>query len=701
MTRENGQIRRMQAKTGEQQGLGLTEAITASQNYLLSQQTPQGYWQAELESNVTITAEIILLHKIWGSDRHRNIHKAEPYLRSQQGKHGGWELYYGDGGDLSTSVEAYMALRLLGVSSEDPALVRAKKFILSRGGITKTRIFTKLHLALIGSYNWAGIPSIPPAIMLLPSVKLELPNPFDSEPFFSTHTLSIYEMSSWARSSTVPLLIVFDRQPVFPIEPKIKLDELYAEGIDKAQYELPKNGDWSDIFLTFDSLFKLAQDWNLMPWREEGLKAAEKWIIERQEATGDWGGIIPAMLNSLLALKCLDYDVADPIVQRGLEAIDNFTIETEDSYRVQACVSPVWDTALVMRSLIDSGLTPNHPAVVKGGKWLLSKQILDYGDWAVKNTEGKPGGWAFEFDNRFYPDVDDTAAVVMTLAAIETDNEPLKQQAMKRAINWISTMQCKPGGWAAFDIDNDQDWLNMIPYGDLKAMIDPNTADVTARVLEMVGKLQNSSLSPELYASLTPKHLQRAIAYLIREQEADGSWFGRWGVNYIYGTSGVLSALCLVASEEHRDSILRGSQWLVQSQNPDGGWGETCESYKNKSLKGKGNSTVSQTAWALIGLLATGEATGEYAWSSIDQGIAFLTRNQKTDGSWEEDYFTGTGFPNHFYIRYHLYYQHFPLTALGRYRVALQKRTELKLPIQLPDPDYALIDEQELENKRS
>jgi squalene-hopene/tetraprenyl-beta-curcumene cyclase len=661
----------------------LEAAIAASQNYLLSKQYSDGYWWAELESNVTITSEAILLHKIWGTDKDRPLHKAETYLRSQQRDHGGWELYYGDGGDLSTSVETYMALRLLGVPATDPVLLKAKQFILSRGGVTKTRIFTKFHLALIGCYSWRGIPSIPPAIMLLPSLKVEIPNPFGSEPFFSGHTFSIYEMSSWARGSTVPLLIVFDRKPVYLVEPTITLDELYVEGVSNAKYELPQKSDWTDLFLTLDNTFKLAENWNLMPFREEGIKAAEKWVLERQEATGDWGGIIPAMLNSMLALRALGYDVGDPYVQRGLKAIDNFAIEDEDTYRMQACVSPVWDTGLVMRSLVDSGMSPDHPALVKAGEWLLDKQILSYGDWEVKNPQGKPGAWAFEFDNRFYPDVDDTAVVVMALNMIQMPNQRLKQQAISRSVEWISTMQCKPGGWAAFDIDNDQDWLNAVPYGDLKAMIDPNTADVTARVLEMLGRLRGSSIDPEIFAALTPERVEKAIAYLIREQESDGSWFGRWGVNYIYGTSGVLAALALVAPDRHRQSIQRGVEWLVQSQNPDGGWGETCESYKDASLKGKGDSTASQTAWAVIGLLAAGDGIGEYAWEVIDRGIKYLIQTQGEDGTWNEDHFTGTGFPGHFYLKYHLYQQHFPLTALGRYRVSSSQRSELRVPLTL------------------
>ncbi|XHX81182.1 MAG: squalene--hopene cyclase [Stenomitos frigidus ULC029] len=640
--------------------IAVDEAIARSQNYLLSLQHPDGYWWAELESNVTITAEVVLLHKLWGTDKTRPLHKIEAYLRSQQREQGGWELFYGDGGELSTSVEAYMALRLLGVPATDPALEKARSFILQKGGISKTRIFTKFHLGLIGCYDWRGLPSIPSWVMLLP----------DAFP------VNIYELSSWARGSTVPLLIVFDRKPVYIMEPAINLDELYAEGRSNARFELPRQGDWTDLFVHLDGAFKLAEDLNLVPFRQEGIDAAEKWVLERQEATGDWGGIIPAMLNSLLALRALDYNVADPIVDRGLKAVDNFALETDAHYWIQPCISPVWDTALVMRSLVDSGLAPAHPALVRGGEWLLEKQILDYGDWAVKNRKGKPGAWAFEFDNRFYPDVDDSAVVVMALCAVQLPNEALKQAAIDRAVDWIATMQCTPGGWAAFDLNNDQDWLNAIPYGDLKAMIDPNTADVTARVLEMVGKLERLKakglrLNEEVLSSfiLHPSSLNQALAYLRAEQEPEGCWFGRWGVNYIYGTSGVLAALSLVAPETHRREIERGASWLVSCQNTDGGWGETCFSYNDPSLKGQGTSTASQTAWALIGLMAAGDATGTYAMAVLDRGIQYLLQTQQTDGTWDEDYFTGTGFPCHFYLKYHLYQQHFPLTAIGRYRL--------------------------------
>lgn len=621
----------------------VVDAIAASQKHLLSIQNPDGYWWAELESNVTITSEAVLLHKIWGTEKTRPLHKVENYLRSQQREHGGWELFYGDGGDLNTTVEAYMALRLLGVPATDTALLKAKSLILAKGGISKTRIFTKLHLALIGCYNWRGLPSLPPWVMLLP------------DNFF----FNIYELSSWARSSTVPLLIVFDRKPIFNIDQPINLDELYAEGIENVVWQLPKNGDWSDIFNILDDGFKLAESINFVPFRNEGIKAAEKWILERQEVTGDWGGIIPAMLNSLLALKCLDYDANDPVIERGLKAVDNFAIETENSYCVQPCVSPVWDTAWAIRALIDSGFAPNDPAIVKAGQWLIEKQILDYGDWNVKNKQGKPGAWAFEFENRFYPDVDDSAVVVMALHQAKLRNEELKKQAIDRALNWIATMQCKPGGWAAFDLDNDQEWLNSVPYGDLKAMIDPNTADVTARVLEMLGACN---------LSIPANNLEKSLDYLLKEQEIEGCWFGRWGVNYIYGTSGVLSALALINPLKYARDINQGAAWLVKVQNSDGGWGETCFSYNDPSLKGKGDSTASQTAWALIGLIAAGEATDKLAIDSIEKGINYLLETQKLDGTWDEEYFTGTGFPCHFYLKYHLYQQYFPLMALGRYQ---------------------------------
>ncbi len=630
--------------------LALKQGIAAAQKHLLSLQKPEGYWWADLESNVSMTAETVLLRTLWGTTDALPLAKVENYLRSHQRSHGGWELFYGDGGNLSVSIEAYMGLRLLGVPASDPALSKAKTFILAQGGISRSRIFTKFHLAMIGCYSWQGLPSLPPWVMLL------------QPPF----PVNIYELSSWARGSTVPLLIVFDKKPVHRVSPAFNLNELYAEGIENAQWKLPENGDWSDVFLLLDQGFKLAESLNLVPFREQGVQQAENWIIERQEATGDWAGIIPAMLNSMLALYALDYDVNDPVVHRGFQALDRFAVETTDTYWIQPCVSPVWDTAFAIRALTESGLS-DSAAMVKAGEWLLEKQIIDYGDWAVKNPHGRPGGWAFEFENRFYPDVDDTAVVVMALDAIALPNESLKQAAIARGVDWVASMQCKTDGWAAFDIDNDQDWLNAMPYGDLKAMIDPSTADVTARVIEMQGRL---SLNGCAIARLSNKRETDGLRYLVEQQESDGSWFGRWGVNYIYGTSGALAALTLADPKRYQREIMRGALWLVSVQNDDGGWGETCESYNNSQLKGQGNSTASQTAWALLGLIDTEASFGpdtRYS-GSIRSGIRYLLDTQKEDGSWAEIEHTGTGFPEHFYLRYCLYPLVFPLMALGRYR---------------------------------
>jgi squalene-hopene/tetraprenyl-beta-curcumene cyclase len=628
-------------------------AIRKATEALFRRQHADGHWWAELQSNVTITAEVILLHQIWGrSDRVPKAH-AENYFRREQREHGGWELAYGDGGDLSTSVEAYMALRMLGIPADDPALERARSFILARGGISKTRIFTKMHLALVGAYAWAGLPSLPPALMMLP----------DRFPF------SIYELSSWARGSTVPLIVVFDAKPVYG--PVLDLDELYAEGRDNVRFVLPDaDGPFEQFFTNLDAVFKFGERLGIVPFRNEGIRRAERWTVMRQEATGDWGGIIPAMLNAMLALKALGYPANDPVVERGWEAIDIFTIDDADAYRVQPCISPVWDTGLAVRALVDAGVARNDERLVRAVTWLMSKQIVNvHGDWAVKNRTGKPGGWAFEFENAWYPDVDDTAVVVMALAAVDHPDAERVRGSIVRGAQWAASMQCKNGGWGAFDVDNDQAWLNRIPYGDLKAMIDPATADVTARVIEMT-----------LRANVTEfdrARFERGLAYLLGEQEADGAWWGRWGINYIYGTSGALVALGPARADFAIDrAVVRGAVWLRSVQNDDGGWGETTATYKDPSLRGTGPSTASQTAWALLGMIATVDrlpALRPEFMPAIDRGVDYLLKTQRPDGNWNEPEFTGTGFPNQFYLNYHQYRLHFPLSALGRYQALRQR----------------------------
>jgi squalene-hopene/tetraprenyl-beta-curcumene cyclase len=635
-------------ETGEPAARPLDAAIARAVDALFAQQDPAGFWWAELQSNVSITAEVLLLHHVWETFERVPRAASERYFRGEQREHGGWELAYGDGGDLSVSVEAYMALRMLGVDAADPALRRARAFILERGGITRARIFTKMHLALVGAYEWAGLPALPPWLMLLPE----------------RGPLSIYDLSSWARGSTVPLILLFDRKPVYG--PPLDLDELYAEGRDRARFALPRGNDVVEHFFNgADSVLKWAERVGIVLFRRHGLERAERWTVERQEHTGDWGGIIPAMLNALLGLRAIGYDAADPVIVRGFAAVDGFTVTAGGAYRVQPCISPVWDTGLAVRALADAGVRRDDPRLIRAVSWLLDKQIVArYGDWAVKNRAGKPGGWAFEFENAWYPDVDDTAVVAMALAAVDHPEPQRVRDAIARAAQWVATMQCTTGGWGAFDVDNDKEWLNRIPYGDLKAMIDPSTADVSARVLEMIVRCRLGDFDEARF--------QHALTFLLSEQERDGAWFGRWGVNYVYGTSGALAALgptrpTLRAIDE---AVVRGAVWLKSVQQTDGGWGETTASYRDPARRGIGPATASQTAWALIGLLACVERLPQVAHTfenALERGVDYLLRTQQADGNWDEPEFTGTGFPNHFYLNYHLYRLHFPLTALGRY----------------------------------
>nr|BAU19343.1 hop-17(21)-ene synthase [Leptochilus pothifolius] len=653
----------------------LDEAIKRTQDFLLSQQYPEGYWWGELEGNVTIASHTIILYKILGIEKNYPLHKFERYLRRMQCSHGGWEFFYGDGGYLSGAIEAYMALRLLGVPQSDPALQKALKVILDGGGVTKARIFTKICLALLGCFDWRGLPSLPAWVSLCPAWFLS----------------SMYETACWARGCVVPLLVIFDKKPVFKVSPEVSFDELYAEGRAHARKTIPFSGDWtSKFFIAVDRIFKMMERFGVVPFRQWGLREAEKWMLQRQEASGDFIGQYPPMFYSLVCMKTLGYETTEPVVQRALLSLKRFTIETEKECWVQASISPVWDTALIVRALAESGIPPDHPALQKAGQWLLQKQILKPGDWAFKTGTGHlAGGWAFQFYNRWYPDLDDSAVVVMALDSIKLPDEDVKNGAIARCLKWISTMQSRNGGWAAYDKNSDQHWIDSTPFSDLKAMLDSSTSDVSARVLEMVGRLKHLREPRQQRCALSESlsHLQEAIvhglAYLRKDQEGEGCWWGRWGVNYIYGTCGALVALSLVAPTTHEEEIARGAKWLVQVQNrvgkrkaghapEDGGWGETCFTYNDPALKGESDgSTASQTAWALQGLLAAGDALGKYEVEAIEQGVQYLLVTQRKDGSWHEAHFTGCGFPIHFYLKYHYYAQHFPLSALARYRTRL------------------------------
>lgn len=650
------------------------DSIRRAQDYLISQLNLEGFWWAELEANVTLTAEYVMLHKILihsdpqnrlsnGRDREAQIQQMARYLLREQRSHGGWELYYGDGGEISTTIEAYFALKLAGHSPDEPAMQQARKFILERGGLAKARVFTKIHMALFGAFPWEGIPTLPPWFMLLPK----------------WFPFNIYTMASWARSSTVPLLVVIDKRPV--TDAGVTADELYAEGsMEKADVSL-KNNDRTTagfFFLAADKMLKFFNRAGMVPFRQKGIQASERWVIERQDTTGDWAGIVPAMLNSILMFHVLGYSAVHPYIKRGLDALDRFCIEEgviqgselPQYLRLQPCISPTWDTALGLTALLDSGVPPNDPRVKAAGDWLLSKQIFRYGDWAIFNRKGKPAGWAFEFFNDYYPDVDDTAAVIMALLGTKLDQEPYKLEACRAATEWVMSMQCKNGGWAAFDIDNTLELWNQMPYGDLKAMIDPPTADLTGRVLEVLGHWQQRHKEKRY----SDDQVRRAIDFLMSLQERDGSWWGRWGVNYIYGTYlalvGLRSISTYVGFDMECDQVKQAAAWLRSVQNSDGGWGETCESYKAPNLRGKGPSTPSQTAWALMGLMAA----GDFETDNVRMGIDFLLSKHNPDGSWPEAEFTGTGFPGHFYINYYQYRNQFPLTALGRYAAWLENQ---------------------------
>lgn len=605
------------------------QAVERAKRYLLRVQYPQGYWWGELESNVTITAEYLLLTHFLGAKDEIRWQKIVNYLKSKQLPDGSWSIWYGGPGDLSTTIEAYFAMKLAGVTDER-CMRKAREFILANGGIPKARVFTKIWLALFGQWRWDDLPMMPPEIMFLPG----------------WFPFNIYEFASWARATIVPLTVVLAKRPLCEIPKWAKLDELPNENENPPK----KPGFWGSFFHLIDKILRLYEKLPYKPWRRQAIKVAERWIVGHQEADGSWGGIQPPWVYSLIALKALGYPPDHPVMQKGLEGFEGFAIEDKDKFRLQACVSPVWDTCLAMIALLEGGLEPNHPALVRAGRWLLKEQITSGGDWQVK-VRSSPGGWAFEFENDLYPDVDDTAMVMLALLRGELEG---KEKALNLGLEWILSMQSRNGGWASFDRDNTKHFITKIPFADFGEVIDPPSVDVTAHVLELLGHLgYDKNFKP----------IRKALSYIRKEQEPDGSWFGRWGVNYIYGTGAVLSALRAIGEDMGRGYIRKAARWLIEHQNQDGGWGESCASYKDPSLKGQGPSTASQTAWALLGLLTAGEAENP----AVEHGVQYLVKTQREDGSWDEPYFTGTGFPGDFMINYHLYRNYFPLMALGRY----------------------------------
>jgi squalene-hopene/tetraprenyl-beta-curcumene cyclase len=616
-------------------------AIRRSQEHLLQLQSPAGYWVGELEADSTITSEYLLFRHLLGTPDPDLERKAVRYLRERQAGDGSWNLYEAGAGDLSATVKAYFAMKMAGTSPEDPAMTRARDWVLERGGPTQANVFTKITLALFGQYPWGGIPAMPVEIMLLPRASY----------------FNLWEISYWSRTVLIPLLIVMDRRPVHPVPRGRGVDELWAHHLhlDDPAYARRAFLSWKNIFIGLDGFLKTWEAFGPRPWRAKAIRAAHDWLVPHMSAPGGLGGIYPAMVNGILAMRLLGYTDDHRLISGQLKEIEALTLEEAYRFHVQPCVSPVWDTSLAMNALLASDLPAGHPALLRASDWLLDRQVLESGDWAVKRPGLEPGGWAFQFDNPFYPDLDDTAVVAMALNQVDYPDAARRRGAVERAVQWLRGMQDKNGGWASFDTDQTRLLFNNIPFADHGALLDPATDDLTARCIECLGQLGVGPDDPAI---------QRGVAFLRRSQTPEGAWYGRWGVNYLYGTWSVLRGLQAIGMGPADPMVRRAVRWLGDRQNPDGGWGEMCDSYPDARLKGRGTSGPSQTAWALLGLMAARQAETRV----VERGIEFLLRTQQPDGTWTDSLWNGTGFPRVFYLQYHLYAHYFPLWALGAWR---------------------------------
>ncbi len=632
----------------------LDSALQKGEDWLLGRQDPErGFWVEELEANTVLTSEDVMLRRFLDLVDPERERKSVRYLLHTQLEDGGWPIFSGGSSEISESVKAYFALKLAGISPDEPVMQRAKDLILRKGGVVQAHVFTKITLALFGQYDWRGIPCMPPEIFLAPRW------------FY----FNLYAVSYWGRTCIIPLLIIFAHRPVCAISNEQGIDELFLQPrkeVDYAQVP-PLHRDstlfsWRNFFVWVDRLLRLYEAYPIKALRKKALNSLQSWMIEHMDGEGGLGAIYPAMAYSIVALRSLGYSTDHPLVQKALretEALEIYSnsgnAPTPTMLHLQPCHSPVWDTALTMNTLIERGVALDHPSLRRADTWLRSRQCQKVGDWAVSAPEARPGGWAFQFENEWYPDVDDTAAVVTALAKIHPPELFGSDEALQRGLRWALALQGSDGGWGAYDKDNNKLIFNKIPFADHQALLDPSTADLTGRCLEMLGTLGYDQSHP----AVNP-----AIEFLRKEQESNGSWYGRWGVNYIYGTWCVLSGLRAIGIDMTLPWIQQAVIWLEAVQNSDGGWGESCDSYAEVEKAGRGESGASQTAWALMALLQAGESDS----IGVVRGVNWLIRHQRENGVWEEPFHTGTGFPRVFYLRYHGYSKYFPIWALSMYR---------------------------------
>jgi squalene-hopene/tetraprenyl-beta-curcumene cyclase len=630
------------------QQLSLQTAVQRSQRYLLREQKPEGYWVGELMVDSTLVSDTIAYHHWTGKIDPVWQRKAVNHILSMQLPDGGWNIYYGGPSEINATIKAYLALKLAGVPVTDSRMLRARQIALSLGGVPRMNTFSKLYLALLGLFPWTYVPTIPSEIILIGK-------------WFH---VNFNEMSSWSRSMLVPLAIINHFKPTRR-PGGISLHELYPEGYHERDLRLPRDPrrfTLRNFFLRMDGFLKIIEKTRLRPFRKLALRKAQRWMLERFEGSDGLAAIFPAMLNAVIALRALGYGDDHPEVIRAEHELKKLEHETDTSVRIEPCFSPVWDSAIVAIALHESGLPETHPAMKRAAEWLMDREIRFRGDWAIKNPANvEPSGWVFEFNNKWNPDVDDTAMVLLALRKIATDNRQRRDECFQRGMKWMLTFQCKDGGWASFDKDCTKSILEKVPFADHNAMLDPECADITARILELLGYEGYDLDNPQV---------KKALEFIRQHQEEDGSWYGRWGVNYIYGTWQVLRGLWALKIDMHQDWLLGARQWLESVQHEDGGWGERCNTYDDPVFKGQGPSTASQTAWAIMGLCTFGDPYR----TSLINGIEYLVRTQNPDGSWTEPETTGTGFPRVFYLKYDMYRNSWPLLALATYRALLEKK---------------------------